>query len=80
MGASVSVLRAQMPGLDDNQERTMAVLLFVETAEKVAALGDRFRPARSIAFSLEISVFSGRCRDAWGGGSAAGLLRRGVVL
>jgi hypothetical protein len=28
MGASVSVLRAQMPGLDDNQERTMAVLLF----------------------------------------------------
>jgi hypothetical protein len=37
MGASVSVLRAQMPGLDDNQERTMAVLLFVRMRERRAS-------------------------------------------
>jgi hypothetical protein len=51
-----------------------------ETAEKVAALGDRVRRARSIAFPWKLACFGEVEGDAWGGGSAAGLLRRGVVL
>src|ERR671923_1222953 len=52
----------------------------METTEKVGPLG---RPVPSdliLSFSLQVSGFGEVEGDACGGGSAAGLVRRGVVL